>query len=61
MRYVILLGTDPSTLTSQVNALLELGWKPVGGVMLSQIYDKHDLDGYTNQWAQAMIKEEVSH
>lgn len=50
--YVILLGTDPSTLASQVNGLIRRGWEPQSGVAITGIRDEES--GTQIQWAQAM-------
>ena len=53
--YVVLLATDPSSLSSQVNALLRDGWQCQGGVALAQVTD--DESGEKGvQWAQALIR-----
>jgi hypothetical protein len=55
--YVILLATDASWLTSQVNGLIAGGWQCQGGVALTHVRDE-DTAEYREQWAQAMVKEE---
>ena len=58
MQYVILLATDPSSLSTQVNALIAQGWQPQNGVALSQIWDD-EADAFIVQWAQAMTKQDA--
>jgi hypothetical protein len=53
--YTILLGTDPSTLASEVNALISRGWEPAGGVAIAEVHE--DAEEGQTQWAQAMIRE----
>jgi hypothetical protein len=50
MQYVVILATDPSSLSATVNARLRDGWQIQGSVVLA--YDSKDQE----QWAQAMIK-----
>ncbi len=59
--YVILMGGDPSSLTSAVNNLLDQGtderglrWQPQGGVTITAVKEE---DGEMTQWAQAMVKQ----
>jgi hypothetical protein len=59
--YVVLLATDPSSLSSQVNKLIAQGrddkglrWQPQGGVAISEIHEEGT--GESTQWAQAMVK-----
>ncbi len=52
--YSILLATDPSSLSSQVNALIAKGWRPQGGVSQSTVNEEGE--GEQTQWAQAMVK-----
>lgn len=53
--YVVLLALDPSTLSTSVNQLITLGWRPQGGVALAEVRDEQD--GAQTQWAQAMVKQ----
>lgn len=58
--YTILVATDASTLSSQVNQLLTQGWQSQGGVCVAT-NNTHDSQGYdevTELWAQAMVKTE---
>lgn len=48
-RYTILLASDASSLSTQVNELLARGWQPAGGVTLAEVET-----GLVTQWAQAM-------
>jgi hypothetical protein len=59
MDYVILLGTDPSSLSSQVNARIRDGWIPQGGVVVVTVRDE-EAQEEGQQWAQAMTKQETS-
>ncbi len=54
--YTILVASDASTLSSQVNNLLKNDWKPQGGIAISEILDPESGE-ISEQWAQAMIKE----
>lgn len=53
--YVVLLDTDPSGLSSQVNNLIRNGWTPQGGVAVTEVHDEQE--GEQTQWAQAMVKQ----
>ena len=53
-QYSILIATDPSSLSSQVNGLIERGWQVQGGVAIAQVRDEEGKEEST-QWAQAMV------
>lgn len=56
MQYVVLLGENASDISSQVNRLLKLGWRPLGGVSVSSSYDDEQ-EADVEQWAQAMVRD----
>jgi hypothetical protein len=58
VEYVVVIATDPSSLSSQVNNLISNGWRPQGGLALTQVKnDVEDDEPYETQWAQAMVKD----
>jgi mannose/cellobiose epimerase-like protein (N-acyl-D-glucosamine 2-epimerase family) len=66
MQYVILEDTDLNTLGRLVNAACSDGWRPQGGVAISQTFKDHlpttplDIFGnreYVTLFCQAIIKE----
>lgn len=59
MKYTILLGRDPSSLSTEVNNLLSHGWRPQGGVCIVAVRDEEDREE-VEQWAQAMVKDSDS-
>src|ERR1051326_6295034 len=56
MEYTTLLGTDPSTLSTEVNALIRHGWRPQGGVMVMAMRDEETQEEM-QQGTQGMVKE----
>lgn len=59
MKYAIATGKNAAKLEKSVNALIELGWKPQGGVCLG-VGEVASMCGPSsdNYWSQAMIKED---
>ena len=53
--YKVLIANGSSNLTSQVNLHLKEGWELVGGVSVTNYYDKDDK--LTFQYVQAICKE----
>jgi hypothetical protein len=51
MNYRIVESSNRYDLATEVNDLIELGWRPRGGVSL--VYS-----GFTETWAQAMVKKD---
>jgi hypothetical protein len=52
MNYRIVESSNRYDLATEVNDLIERGWRPQGGVSLAY----HS--GYKETWAQAMVKEQ---
>jgi hypothetical protein len=52
--YTILEADDSSTLSTRVNALIRIGWEPVGGVSVSHYRDAPE-EADQELWAQALI------
>lgn len=53
-KYIIAEYKTIGELEEEVNGLMEEGWKPLGGVCVTNITDN---DGTTSWYAQAMIRE----
>jgi hypothetical protein len=62
MKYMIAVDATPARLASTVNAFIETGWEPIGGVTVSSDRDSwtnerkgYDESSYTEVWAQALV------
>lgn len=56
MKYQILMADDPLTLEEKINDLIQEGWKPQGGVAISE-YLPSNPDRIGFSCAQAMVTE----
>lgn len=58
MKYRIVIEDTASSLGDAVSGLLELGWRPQGGVAVVNYTYENERKGYTESewvWAQAMV------
>lgn len=59
MAYVILSEESLTELQNNVNEFIAHGWKPIGGVAISNVYVRPDNE-MEREYCQSMIKEEQS-